>query len=61
MPKPTPFHDRTFNLCTSYEWMLWGGKICGQDDMTPPIRVNIFALRYAAGLMGRHPAIQILR
>ena len=54
MPKPTPFHDRTFNLCTSYDWMLWGGKYAVRRYDTTH-QGEYFALRFAAGLIDVTP------
>ena len=54
MPKPTPFHERTFPLCTSYDWMLWSGYYSVRRYDTVH-NGEYFALRYATGLIDVTP------
>jgi len=54
MPIPSPFHERTFELCTSLRWKDWGGyyAVCSYD--TGHER-EYFAFRHAAGLIDVTP------
>ena len=54
MPIPTPFHDRTAPLCTSYRWKDWGGyhTVCRFGTEIDP---EYYAIRHAAGLMDVTP------
>jgi aminomethyltransferase len=54
MPLPTPFHERTAALCTSYRWKDWAGyhSVCSYDTSHEP---EYFAFRNAAGLLDVSP------
>ncbi len=54
MPIPSPFHERTFKLCTSLRWKDWGGyyAVCSYDTSHER---EYFAFRYAAGLIDVTP------
>ena len=54
MPIPTPFHDRTARLCTSYRWIDWAGylAVCSYHL---PNDSEYYALRHAAGLIDITP------
>jgi aminomethyltransferase len=54
MPIPTPFHDRTSKLCTSYRWTDWAGyyAVCSYNL---PNESEYYAIRHAAGLIDITP------
>jgi aminomethyltransferase len=54
VPIPSPFHERTQNLCRSYRWKDWAGyyAVCAYD--TDPER-EYFAIRHAAALLDVTP------
>jgi aminomethyltransferase len=54
MPVPSPFHERTAPLCTSYRWKDWSGyaAVCSYD--TGHDR-EYFAFRESAGLLDVSP------
>jgi aminomethyltransferase len=54
MPIPTPFHDRTSKLCTSYRWTDWAGyySVCSYNL---PNDSEYYAIRHAAGLIDITP------
>ena len=54
MPIPSPFHERTAALCTSYRWKDWAGyyAVCSYDTYAER---EYFALRHAAGLIDVTP------
>ena len=54
MPRPTPFHERTSELCTSYNWKEWAGyySVCAFDTCHER---EYFAFRHAAGLIDVSP------
>lgn len=54
MPQPTPFHERTAALCTSYAWKHWAGyyAVCHYDE-SPEREYN--AIRHGAGLLDVSP------
>jgi aminomethyltransferase len=54
MPIPTPFHDRTSKLCTSYRWTDWAGyyAVCSYNL---PNDSEYYAIRHAAGLIDITP------
>lgn len=54
MPVPTPFHERTAKLCTSYRWKEWAGyhAVCSYDTCHEP---EYAAFRHAAGLLDVSP------
>ena len=54
MPIPSPFHERTAPLCTSFRWKDWAGYIavCSYD---PCHEKEYFAFREAAGLIDVTP------
>jgi aminomethyltransferase len=54
VPIPSPFHERTQNLCRSYRWKDWAGyyAVCAYD--TYPER-EYFAIRHAAALLDVTP------
>ena len=54
MPIPTPFHERTSKLCTSYRWTDWAGyyAVCAYSL---PNDGEYYAIRHAAGLIDITP------
>ncbi len=54
MPIPSPFHERTFPLCTSYRWKDWGGY-CAVSSYDTSHEREYFAFREAAGLLDVTP------
>ncbi len=54
MPIPTPFHERTQALCTSYRWKDWSGycAVCSFDTAHDR---EYFAFRESAGLLDVTP------
>jgi aminomethyltransferase len=54
MPIPTPFHERTQPLCTSYRWKDWSGycAVCSYDTSHER---EYFAFRESAGLLDVTP------
>ncbi len=54
MPIPSPFHERTAPLCTSYKWKDWAGyhAVCSFDTTHDR---EYFAFREAAGLIDVTP------
>ena len=54
MPIPTPFHERTQALCTSYRWKDWAGycAVCSYDASHER---EYFAFRESAGLLDVTP------
>jgi len=54
MPIPTPFHERTEPLCTSYRWKDWSGycAVCSYDTSHER---EYFAFRESAGLLDVTP------
>jgi aminomethyltransferase len=54
MPIPTPFHERTSKLCTSYRWTDWAGyyAVCSYNQ---PNDSEYYAIRHAAGLIDITP------
>ena len=54
MPIPTPFHPRTSQLCTSYNWKSWSGyyTVNSYDICHEP---EYFAIRHAAALIDVTP------
>jgi aminomethyltransferase len=54
MPIPSPFHERTFPLCTSYRWKDWAGycAVCSYDTSHER---EYFAFRESAGLLDVSP------
>ncbi len=54
MPIPTPFHERTSKLCTSYRWTDWAGyyAVCSYNL---PNDSEYYAIRHAAGLIDISP------
>ena len=54
MPVPTPFHERTSALCSSYRWKEWAGyyAVCSYDTCHEP---EYAAFRHAAGLLDVSP------
>lgn len=54
MPIPTPFHPRTFKLCTSLKWKDWAGYYSVASFDTSH-ESEYFAFRHAAGLMDFTP------
>jgi len=54
MPVPTPFHQRTAPLCTSYRWKEWAGcyAVCAYDSSHEP---EYFAFRNATGMLDVSP------
>jgi aminomethyltransferase len=54
MPIPTPFHDRTAALCTSYKWADWAGY-CAVSSYSLPNDGEYYSLRHAAGIIDISP------
>ncbi len=54
MPIPSPFHERTSPLCTSYRWKDWGGY-CAVSSYDTSHEREYFAFREAAGLLDVSP------
>jgi aminomethyltransferase len=54
MPIPSPFHERTRALCTSYRWKDWAGyaAVCSYDTTHDR---EYFAFRESAGLLDVSP------
>ena len=54
MPIPSPFHERTAPLCTSYRWKDWAGyyAVCSYDTTHDR---EYFAFREAAGIIDVTP------
>ncbi len=54
MPIPSPFHERTSALCTSYRWKDWAGycAVCSYDTTHDR---EYFAFRESAGLLDVSP------
>jgi aminomethyltransferase len=54
MPIPSPFHERTSKLCTSYRWKDWSGyaAVCSYDSTHER---EYFAFRESAGLLDVSP------
>ncbi|HVT60472.1 MAG TPA: aminomethyltransferase family protein [Thermoanaerobaculia bacterium] len=54
MPIPSPFHERTSKLCTSYRWKDWSGyaAVCSYDTTHER---EYFAFRESAGLLDVSP------
>jgi aminomethyltransferase len=54
MPIPSPFHERTSKLCTSYRWKDWSGyaAVCSYDTTHDR---EYFAFRESAGLLDASP------
>jgi aminomethyltransferase len=54
MPIPSPFHERTAPLCTSYRWKDWSGyaAVCSFDTSHDR---EYFAFRESAGLLDVSP------
>lgn len=54
MPIPTPFHERTQALCSSYRWKDWSGycAVCSYDTSHER---EYFAFRESAGLLDVTP------
>jgi aminomethyltransferase len=54
MPVPSPFHQRTLPLCTSYRWKDWAGyaAVCSYDTTHDR---EYFAFRESAGLLDVSP------
>ncbi len=54
MPIPTPFHDRTAALCTSYKWIDWAGYYAvGSYNL--PNDGEYYSLRHSAGIIDITP------
>ncbi|MEA2560761.1 MAG: aminomethyltransferase [Acidobacteriota bacterium] len=54
MPIPTPFHERTQSLCTSYRWKDWAGY-CAVSSYDTSHEREYFAFRESAGLLDVTP------
>jgi aminomethyltransferase len=54
MPIPTPFHERTQALCTSYRWKDWAGY-CAVSSYDTSHEREYFAFRESAGLLDVTP------
>lgn len=54
MPIPTPFHERTQALCTSYRWKDWAGY-CAVSSFDTTHEREYFAFRESAGLLDVTP------
>jgi aminomethyltransferase len=54
MPIPTPFHEKTLKLCSSYRWTDWAGYYAvGSYHL--PNDSEYYAIRHAAGLIDITP------
>ena len=54
MPIPSPFHDRTSKLCTSYKWADWAGYYA-VSSYNLPNDSEYYAIRHSAGLIDISP------
>lgn len=54
MPIPSPFHERTQPLCTSYRWKDWAGY-CAVSSYDTTHEREYFAFRESAGLLDVSP------
>jgi aminomethyltransferase len=54
MPIPSPFHDRTSKLCTSYKWTDWAGY-ASVSSYNLPNDSEYYAIRHCAGLIDISP------
>lgn len=54
MPIPTPFHDRTAALCTSYKWADWAGYFA-VSSYNLPNDGEYYSLRHSAGIIDISP------
>ena len=54
MPIPSPFHERTQGLCTSYRWKDWSGY-CAVCSFDTTHEREYFAFRESAGLLDVSP------
>jgi aminomethyltransferase len=54
MPIPSPFHDRTSKLCTSYKWTDWAGY-AAVSSYNLPNDSEYYAIRHCAGLIDISP------
>jgi len=54
MPIPSPFHERTLPLCTSYRWKDWAGY-CAVSSYDTTHEREYFAFRESAGLLDVTP------
>ena len=54
MPIPSPFHERTQSLCTSYRWKDWAGY-CAVSSYDTSHEREYFAFRETAGLLDVSP------
>jgi aminomethyltransferase len=54
MPIPSPFHERTQALCTSYRWKDWSGY-CAVCSFDTSHEREYFAFRESAGLLDVSP------
>ncbi|HEX4954449.1 MAG TPA: aminomethyltransferase family protein [Thermoanaerobaculia bacterium] len=54
MPIPSPFHERTAALCTSYRWKDWAGY-CAVSSYDTTHEREYFAVRESAGLLDVTP------
>ena len=54
MPIPSPFHERTAALCSSFRWKEWAGflAVCSYE---PGHELEYHAFRHAAGLLDVSP------
>jgi aminomethyltransferase len=54
MPIPSPFHERTFELCTSYKWADWAGYYAVSSYRLPNDS-EYYSLRHSAGIIDISP------
>lgn len=54
MPIPSPFHERTSKLCTSYRWTDWAGYTA-VGSYSLPNDSEYYAIRHCAGLIDISP------
>ncbi len=54
MPIPSPFHERTFELCTSYRWTDWAGYYA-VSSYSWPNDSEYYSLRHAAAVIDISP------
>ncbi len=54
MLKGSPFHERTFPLCQSWEWQAWSGYLSASSYSVVPY-MEYYAIRHTAGLIDVSP------
>ncbi len=54
MLKGSPFHERTFPMCQSWEWQAWSGYLSASSYSVVPY-MEYYAIRHTAGLIDVSP------